>query len=83
MVEKSFKKCCITNDLDGLEDDHLWEGTDDEDEDYDSGAASGSVSDTNDSYNSDSDGNESDENGSDENEGDSDEWKLWSENNMQ
>jgi len=35
LIEKSFKKCCITNALDGSEDDVLWDD-DDECKDTDS-----------------------------------------------
>ena len=30
MIVKSFKKCCISNSLDGSEDDVLWNAEDDE-----------------------------------------------------
>ena len=31
MIQKSFRKCCITNALDGTEDDEIWEEEDDSD----------------------------------------------------
>lgn len=31
MIEKSFKKCCISNSLDGSEDDIIWEGSEEDD----------------------------------------------------
>lgn len=31
MVAKSFRKCCITNALDGTEDDEIWEEESDSD----------------------------------------------------
>ena len=37
LVAKSFKKCCISNALDGTEDDFLWDDEDDSDVD-DSGS---------------------------------------------
>ena len=33
IIKKSFKKCCISNNMDGTEDDRLWEDKDDEDMD--------------------------------------------------
>ena len=37
MIEKSFKKCCISNALDGTDDDLLWEESDNKcKEDYSS-----------------------------------------------
>ena len=32
MIEKSFKKCSISNSMDGTEDDVLWEHSEDEDD---------------------------------------------------
>lgn len=40
MVEKAFKKCCISNCLDGTEDDALWEAASDKLSSSDDGSAS-------------------------------------------